>query len=117
MSNQLLFCFLVLCVSCAAPPKTDSAQNMSILNSLQYEVSDFDAISLNSYRARVKDLSLNTENDSGLITKTGLVLGNTNYSMRIETIDSETLLSMPQKKVNDEYFYIPNHTITTNPKD
>lgn len=48
----------------------------------------------------------------GEITDTGVLLGNTNYSLRIQKIDEQTLLTMPQLEIDETVtHFMPNKLV------
>lgn len=101
-------------LSCASPSKTVINNELTNPHFSQIDTSTLSPKTLQHTKVDKINLVPNTL-DPGIIIETGLLLGNTTYSMLIEPIDENTLLSMPKMKIEDKHLYIPNHTIVTKP--
>jgi len=114
MYNQLLYSSIFFILSCASPSKSHISNNFTDLHFIETNNFSFKPPIANNTKSEKLKFLPNLI-DQGLISETGLVLGNITYSIRIQTINSSSLLSMPKMKIEDEHLYIPNHTIITKP--
>jgi len=96
MYYQLFCCCFFLMLSCASPSKTVINNELTNPYFSQIDTSTFSLKTLQHTKVDKINLFPNTL-DPGIISETGLLLGNTTYSMLIEAIDESTLLLMPKR--------------------
>jgi len=116
MLKQLLIMLLLFFWGCASPSKVKNTTSDHSSDLSEISVSDNNSVGISPITSKWSKFYLNNI-DPGKVTKAGLSIKGVTYFMKIKTVDSSTFESMPQKKIADDDFSIPNYMIAKNPKD
>lgn len=108
--SKALFIFITLVfLSCSSSSKAQTSNSPILTNPTEKVTPGLTLDYLNQFEE--KNSTVFQPQNYGTITETGLILNNTEYKILIDSIDSNTLLSMPQMKVENPNLTMPNAII------